>query len=152
MIGGGAVAGASGALMIAYVPPRGEERDFDDVANLVLGGMLVLAGAILVGTSYFISPDDEAMDPLELQTPSTPPASNGSSNRRAARARGDHEPVEDRLVLHIRLAARANRCDAADVMMKKLGSLDEKRASELVSGDEHVARCAANSASLHPSS
>jgi hypothetical protein len=46
-----------------------------------------------------------------------------------------------KLAMHIRLAARADRCEATRVMLAHLMTVDAALGQALVSGDEHVARC-----------
>lgn len=52
------------------------------------------------------------------------------------------DPRQKKLVLHIRLAARADRCAAAMYMLNQLRELDAPLAQSLAKGDEHVAHCA----------
>lgn len=60
-----------------------------------------------------------------------------------ATAANDPGAAQQRLLLQIRLAARANRCAAASFMMQKLTAVNRELARAAIEGDEHVARCAA---------
>lgn len=153
------MAAASGVALMSASRSDGE-RDLDghleDMGQAAAGTMFLLTGALLIVVGALLPSGDggeQAQAPQRGDDgaikPSSPPGSASAIVEQTPSKRASQEAVEDRLMLHIRLAARANRCGAADEMMKKLGVLDQSLLSELVHGDEHVARCASNGMSLH---
>jgi hypothetical protein len=85
---------------------------------------------------------------VPLPVASDPPASDLRAIARTLREQPVPEqpeisdPRQKKLVLHIRLAARADRCAAAMYLLKQLTELDAPLAQTLTRGDEHVAHCA----------
>lgn len=48
---------------------------------------------------------------------------------------------DDKIALHIQLAAHDNRCEAAALMMQRLAARNPEMVRRLVAEDAHVARC-----------
>lgn len=68
----------------------------------------------------------------------TPPAEAGFASPSTG---ASAEAELQKLSIHIQLAARANRCDAAIYMLNRLRRLDQPHAISLIRSDEHLALC-----------
>ena len=75
--------------------------------------------------------------PPPAASPGATTAAPAPAERDDSQATGEHA----KLVTHIRLAARANRCEAALFTLAQLEQRDASAASALRTGDEHVQRC-----------
>lgn len=139
-----------GGFVVADTKPWNPDEEGVNSMVGTVGGAVMLGGAVLmiaglVGLASEPRPDEVS----PMSSPSSqglivrPPSSSPYTSPPRASSGGQRE---EKIAVHIRLAARANRCDAARFMMKQLGARDYELAQSLRLGDEHVARCEAMTA------
>jgi hypothetical protein len=119
---------------------------------LAVSGGILLSGVIGLAQE----PDDKPADPrLSLTAVASPaprgsippearaPAAAATAGASATTALSLPSPqLQARLAVDIRLAARANRCPSAQVLLRALARMDPAFSLALIDGDEHVRRCA----------
>lgn len=153
---GGGLAIAGGAILSTRQDAKPCDRNLPydcfesagiDASNgisTIAGTTLLVFGAVLIGLGVWGMAEETehaAKDrPLSL-------AAAPSEELRAVAATLPAQPTErdphrKKLVLHIQLAARTNRCKAALYLVNELRRLDAPLARALTTSDEHVARCA----------
>jgi hypothetical protein len=154
---GGGLAIAGGALLSTRQDAKPCDRNIPydcfesagiDASNgitTIAGTTLLMFGAVLIGLGVWgmAEESEQAAKDKPLSLAAAPP----SEELRAAAATLPAQPTErdphrKKLVLHIQLAARTNRCKAALYMMNELRKLDAPLARSLTTSDEHVAHCA----------
>jgi hypothetical protein len=132
-----------------------------NAATIALGAVIlaVSAGVLLSGVVGLAQESDETKpaDPhlaLTAATASSAPLPPGSialeigapaiagSSDAAASPDVASPQLQARLAMEIRLAARANRCPSAQVLLRALARLDPDVSLALIDGDKHVRRCA----------
>lgn len=145
----GTIATVFGVSIVAQSPPwEPDEEGIGPMVGTAGAGIAVIGAAMMIaGLAGFAGVEVEPADGTAtlMRTPSTPMDGYAPAPTTRPRTRSSGAGNE-KLALHIRLAARANRCEAALFMMKQLGERDYDLAQALRLGDEHVARCAAATA------
>lgn len=148
-LGTGIVLTGIGTLITIDVDPT--KPDEEDVSKMVGAASITVAliglGFMIAGISGYVQNSEAerqaaanaGTSPQLAARPSATTAAPVPAELDDGEATGEHA----KLVTHIRLAARAHRCEAALFMLAQLEQRDASEASELRTSDEHVQRCQA---------
>lgn len=130
VIGGGLLLLATGLMIAGGVGLAAEARaDKAEAVNATL-------------TMEVASPASAGHRVIELPSASpTSPTSAPPTSVMPATALASRGEISGKLALHVRLAARADRCEAAKLMLTRLMKVDAALGQALLGGDAHVARC-----------
>lgn len=146
-LGTGIVLTGIGTLITIDVDPT--KPDEEGVNKMVGAASITVAliglGFMIAGISGYTQNSEAerqaaanaGISPQPAASPSATTAAPAPAERDDSQATGEHA----KLVTHIRLAARANRCEAALFMLAQLEQRNASEASALRTGDEHVQRC-----------
>lgn len=161
---GGGLAIAGGAILSTRqdAKPCNRSIPYDCLENAgieagngistVAGTSLLVFGAVLIGLGIWgmAEETEQASKDKPLTLAAAPPTAELQVIASTLPAQpAERDPHRKKLVLHIQLAARSNRCEAALYLVNELRKLDAPLAQSLTTSDEHVAHCAvAHGASL----
>lgn len=143
-LGTGIVLTGIGTLITIDVDPT--KPDEEGVNKMVGAASITVAliglGFMIAGISGYVQNSEAerqaaANAGISPQPAASPGATTGATTGADRGATGEHA----KLVTHIRLAARAHRCEAALFMLAQLEQRNASEASALRTGDEHVQRC-----------
>lgn len=144
----GTAIAAFGTYVVIDADPTAPDEEGINKRVATVGAIVALAGVTLAmagvigfaqeGQEAQVAPSEQGgirLTPVSASaTASVAPGTSGDDS-------GASEDRHSKLVTHIRLAARANRCPAALFMLRELEQRDAATAQSLRATDEHVQRC-----------
>lgn len=135
---GGAIGIAVGAAMLASAKDcEGTECGFAGL-NLIMGvtagyAVMVTSGVVLIGGALGQSYDvaSQALKPKPADATNKPVSFEGKT------------PAATAVALHVRVAARAARCEQAAMLANRLSAIEPELVVALIKGDSYVSHCIA---------
>lgn len=134
---------AAGAMVLASADDCALEENrfcaFPFVINTTAGYAIMLTSGLvftggLLGLSYDVTKEAQRPKP---STVATPPASFEGKSAAATT-----------VALHVRVAARAARCEQAAMMANRLSAIEPELVVALIKGDPYVSHCIAQASNL----
>ncbi len=132
----GAVGIAVGAAVLASADSCEQECTVFDVLPMTIGvtagyAIMVTSGVVLLGGALGQSYDvaSQALGPKPSDAARKPVSFEGKS------------PAATTVALHVRVAARAARCEQAAMMANRLSAVEPELVVALIKGDSYVSHC-----------